>query len=146
VAPPDIYQALERGIIDGFMFPTFGITGYAWHEVTKYKVTPEVFQAEPVCVVNLDSWNKLPKHLQDLMIDVAKIVEYWGVADSMWVKEMDEDILKKAGVEIISLPDKDAKAFRNLANKTTWDLLEKEAPDYSKRLRPLISKEALAKK
>ena len=146
VAPPDVHQALERGIIDGFMFPTFGITGYAWHEVTKYKINPEVFQAEPVCVVNLDTWNKLPKHLQELLMDVAEIVEYWGVADSLWVKESDEDVLMKAGMEIIDLPKKDADAFRELANKTTWELLEKEAPDYCKRLRPLITKEALAKK
>jgi TRAP-type C4-dicarboxylate transport system substrate-binding protein len=146
VPPPEIYQALERHIIDGFMFPTFGITGYAWHEVTKYKIEPEVFQAEPVCVVNLDTWNKIPKHLQELMKEVAEIVEYWGVADSMWVKEQDEDILKSAGVEIIKLQEKDAKAFRDLAYKTTWELLEKESPEYCSKLRKRITKDALAAK
>ena len=146
IAPPDVYQALERHIIDGFMFPTFGITGYGWHEVTKYKIEPEVFQGNPACVVNLDTWNKIPKHLQELLIDVAKIMEYWGVADCMWIKELDEDVLKKAGMEVIKLPEKDAKVFRDLAYTKTWELLEKEDPEYTKRLRPLLSKEAVVKK
>ncbi len=144
VAPPDIYQAMERNIIDGFMFPAFGITGYAWHEVSKFKIEPEVFQAEVVCVVNLDTWNKIPAHLQEIMIDAAKILEYWGAADSMWVKELDEDVLKDAGMEVIELPKKEAAAFRDLAYKTTWEHLEEQAPEYCEKLRKRITKKALS--
>jgi TRAP-type C4-dicarboxylate transport system substrate-binding protein len=144
--PPKLYHALERHIVDGFMFPTFGITGYAWQEVTKYKIDPQVFQAEPAIAVNLDSWNKIPKHLQELMMDVAKIMEYWGPADSMWVKEVEEDVIKKAGMQVVSLAPKDAEIFYNLAYETTWTKLLEEAPEYSKRLRKMISKEAVKKK
>jgi len=145
MAPPELYNALERRIVDGFMFPTFGITGYAWHEVTKYKIEPQVFQAEPATLVNLDTWNKLPKHLQDLLTDVAKIIEYWGAADSVWVKEEEEYVTAKAGMQVISLPQKDAELFRNLAYETTWKKILEESPEYGGKLRQLIAKEAVIK-
>jgi TRAP-type C4-dicarboxylate transport system substrate-binding protein len=144
--PPELYHAMERHIVDGFMFPTFGITGYAWHEVTKYKIEPQVFQAEPSTVINLDAWNRLPKHLQELLVDVSKIIEYWGPADSMWVKEAEEHLIAKAGVQVISLPPKDAELFHNLAYETTWNKILKEAPEYGSKLRKMLSKEAAFEK
>jgi len=146
IPPPEIHQAMERHILDGFMFPTFGITGYAWHEVTKYKIEPEVFQAEAVSVINLDVWNKLPKHLQELLMDVSKIMEYWGPADQMWIKQAEEYTIAKAGVQVISLPPKDAELFYNLAYETTWEEVLKGAPEYAAKLRKMLTKEALFKK
>ena len=146
MAPPDLYNALERHIVDGFMFPPFGITSFAWQEVTKYKIEPEVFQAEPATLVNLDTWNKLPKHLQDLLSDVAKIMEYWGPADCAWLKVEEEYLTAKAGMQTISLPEKDAKVFYDLAYETTWKKVLEEAPEYGAKLRPLLSKEALLSK
>jgi TRAP-type C4-dicarboxylate transport system substrate-binding protein len=128
------------------MFPTYGITGYAWHEVTKYKIEPQVFQANAAMLVNLDVWNKIPKHLQEILMDVAKIIEYWGPADSMWVKELEEDVILKAGMQVITLKPKDAAKFYNLAYETTWAKVMKEAPEYSKRFRKMISKDAVKKK
>ncbi|MEW6664520.1 MAG: TRAP transporter substrate-binding protein DctP [Thermodesulfobacteriota bacterium] len=145
LAPPELYNALERRIVDGYMFPTFGITGYAWHEVTKYKIEPQVFQAEPATIVNLDTWNKLPKHLQELLADVAKIFEYFGVADPLWVKEEEEYVIAKSGMRVITLPPKDAAAFYNLAYETTWKKVLEESPEYGARLQPMLKKEAVIK-
>jgi TRAP-type transport system periplasmic protein len=145
MAPPELYNALERRIVDGYMFPTFGITGYAWHEVTKYKIEPQVFQAEPATIVNLDTWNKLPKHLQELLADVAKIFEYFGVADPLWVKEEEEYVIAKSGMQIITLPPKDAATFYNMAYETTWKKVLEESPDYGARLQPMLKKEAVIK-
>jgi len=55
MAPPEIYHAMERGIIDGFMFPTFGVKSFGWHEVIKYKIEPQVLQAEAATLINLDA-------------------------------------------------------------------------------------------
>ena len=143
---PEIYQAMERHIIDGFMFPTFGITGYAFQEVTKYKIEPEVFQGSAASLINLNTWNKLPKHLQDLLMDVSKIMEYWGPADAMWRREAEKHILAEAGMQAISLPPKDAELFYNLAYETTWKKIMEDAPEYGAKLRKMLVKEAVFEK
>ena len=66
----DIYTAMDRGLVDGWA-ATPG-TGLRFHldEVTKYVIAHGFYQSNATVKMNLDTWNSLPKHLQDLMIKV----------------------------------------------------------------------------
>ena len=37
---PEVYTALEKGVIDGAMSPVVGLLGVRWHEVAKYLAQP----------------------------------------------------------------------------------------------------------
>ena len=39
-APGEVYTALERGVVDGYGWPTAGIFDLGWHEKTKFRVDP----------------------------------------------------------------------------------------------------------
>jgi len=138
--PPEVYTAMERGTVDAFMWP-FGVSGFAWQEVTKYQIQPSVFQAEACCVMNMDVWNKIPKHLQDVIMDVGVDVEYIGTARVKWLvkKEWDE-VLAPAGMTVIELPPDDAKKFIDTAYSATWEAIIKDAPEYGPRLKEVLSK------
>ena len=45
-APGEVYTALERGVVDGYGWPTAGIFDLGWHEKTKYRVDPGFYTAE----------------------------------------------------------------------------------------------------
>ncbi len=79
IPPPDVYTALERGLADGFIWPAGLIRDWGWHEVTKYIVNKNFYMAVNVVLVNKDKWDKIPAHLQKLLIDTQEQAEHFAV-------------------------------------------------------------------
>ena len=99
----EVYQALQRGTIDGAVSGLTSMEERAWGEVTKYLW--ELYFCSTTSghtVANLNSWNKLPPDIQKIMLDTGREMEMKYRKDVM-VKE-NEDAragLIKKGVEII---------------------------------------------
>jgi TRAP-type C4-dicarboxylate transport system substrate-binding protein len=55
-------------------------------------------------LVNLNSWNRLPKDLQDLLNKAAIQIEEEGRAEMVAALNSEEKELKKRGVELLVLP------------------------------------------
>jgi len=68
-AMPEYYSALEKGVVDGLGTSLFFWAGSRIYEVTKYAIDHPFYTPTPAVVLNLNSWNRLPKHLQDLMTE-----------------------------------------------------------------------------
>jgi TRAP-type mannitol/chloroaromatic compound transport system substrate-binding protein len=66
----EIYQALERGVIDAaeFTFPTVNY-GYGFHEVTKYLCVLPTYSGGGFYdwLVSSKAWNKLPDDLKEIV-------------------------------------------------------------------------------
>ena len=61
IPPSEMYTSLERGVVDGMMYPKYGLTSWGLQEVLKYTTEPGVFQIEPATMINLDRWKKIPQ-------------------------------------------------------------------------------------
>ncbi len=67
---PEIYTALERGMIDGQLFDWEGAVVFRIPEVTKYRTGNVDLSTRPmVMVMNTDVWNKLPPDIQKIIDD-----------------------------------------------------------------------------
>jgi TRAP-type C4-dicarboxylate transport system substrate-binding protein len=137
--PGEIYTSIERKVIDGFVYP-FGIVSWGLQEVTKYRVEPGVFTMEAACMVNLDTWKKIPKHLQNILLDVMEDFEYIGYAQQVVRVELERETMIKAGMTMISLPPSEAKKFRDLAYNITWEQVIKDCPEYGPKLREMTTR------
>lgn len=104
IPPSEIYTSMERGVVDGFMWPREGMASFGLQEVTKYQLSTPFFQIEPSTMINLEKWNKIPKDLQDLMLDVMKDMEYIGTVRLMMLDKKEDEVKRAAGVKLISLP------------------------------------------
>ena len=60
IPPTEVYAALERNVVDGYCWPSVGISDWGWQKQTKYIVDPGFYQVPNPLVVNLKTWNKLP--------------------------------------------------------------------------------------
>jgi TRAP-type C4-dicarboxylate transport system substrate-binding protein len=136
---------MERGVVEGFMWPRVGMASWGLQEVTKCMVEPGVFQMEPATMVNLDRWKKIPKDLQDLLLDVIQEYEYIGTMRNSLLVEKEEKIREKAGVKNIKLPPGEAEKFVKTAYDYTWEEILKAAPEYGPKLKKAMSKGALPK-
>jgi len=138
----EMYTAVERGVVDGFMWPQWGPTGFAMQEVTKYRIDPGVFNIEQMACVNLDVWNKIPEHLQSIMIEEFKVMEGIGTARAYLDMEREWGVMEAAGMSILTLPPDDAKKFYDLAFESTWAYVLESAPEYALKLKELSSLKA----
>ncbi len=143
--PTDIYTAMERGVVDGFMWPRVGMISWGLQEVTKFMILPGVFQMEPATMINLDRWKKIPKDLQDLLLEVIQEYEYIGTARNSMILEKEETVRAKAGMQIIDLPPAEAEKFYKTAYDYTWEEVLKTAAENGPKLRKAMSKAAIPK-
>lgn len=140
IAPGEVYTALERGVVDGYGWPSIKISDFGWHEVTKYVIDPGFYQVDVGIVMNLDSWSQLTKNLQELIIRIAKEVEQ--EASDYYAKIIKEErrfILLK-GVEVLHFSMEDEKKFLDVAYKTGWAQVLAKSPETGAKYRDLVKK------
>lgn len=137
----EMYTALERGMIVGYnsvmsLNISLGLT-----EVTKYWIDHHYWDSGNMFLMNLDSWNRLPKHLQDIVNGV--IVELEPEISNFWwdneMKARDQHIAK--GIKPITFSPEDEKAFLDLAYEVKWQELKKDVdPAAYSKLREFLIK------
>ncbi len=145
IRPPEIYTAMERGVVDGFMWPNAGVISWGLQEVTKYVIRPGVFQMEPATLISMKKWKTIPPDLQNILLEEIKDVEYIGSMRNFMIMDAEDKIRKAAGMQDIVLAPDVAKQFVKTAYDATWDVVIKNAPEYGPKLRQLSSRSALPK-
>lgn len=93
MAPGDIYQAVEKGTVEGYIFDWSGVAAFGLQEVTKNMTTYPVYCGPYYLMMNKSSFNSLPEDLQQLILDHSGIEASTGMA---WVFEGDEREGRKA--------------------------------------------------
>jgi TRAP-type C4-dicarboxylate transport system substrate-binding protein len=141
VPPPDIYTALERGVIDGFAWPQGLIKEWGWQEVIKYIIAkPTFYQAINQVLINLDTWNKLPNHLQELLVWTVEEAHQYALERGQKRLKNEWKEFRKKGIQFIDLPPAEAKKYRDAAYDTLWGVVIKRDPENGPKLKKLISR------
>lgn len=135
MAPPDVHTALERGTVDGYGWPLYGIADFGWHKYTKYRYGPGFISAAVAILVNLDKWKSLDNAQRDCLTRMAEWVEgEWP----KWRAEEDgkqQAVQDKAGIQYVDL----GPGFARQAEELYWEVLAKGNPAFVRKIRPLLS-------
>ena len=133
----EIYTAMERRVIDGFLSNAPLIITLGQQEVVKYIIIPALYSGPCGIQMNLDVWKKLPKDIQDVLANTA--AEFERKYDPVWRKYDKEarEKLRKAGIQEITFSPKDAKWYEDLAYSTEWKDLIKADPVNGPKLKKL---------
>jgi TRAP-type C4-dicarboxylate transport system substrate-binding protein len=141
VTPPsEIYTAMERAVVVGYIQPVASIRTMGLLPVTKYMVRPGFYQPIVLVLMNLDFWKKLPDHLKKLLtenMEKGERIEMENIAKKIKF-ELEE--FKKAGVNIIQLPPADAAKFTKMADDALMGVVLKKSPEDGKKLYELVTK------
>lgn len=138
--PGDVYQALERGVVDGFMWPLFTIRSWGWQEVSKYVVGPGFYKVSHPLLMNANKWDTLPKHIQEVLLEALRLEVI--VIDARTAEEITNEykLLKKAGMEIIKFSPADTKKYLDMAYAEGWKGQLKMESENTAKLRKLLTK------
>jgi len=130
---PEIYLALERGVIDGCEFSSPAVNyPQGYHEITKYVIEPGVHQ--PSCqfdiIINKAKWEELPDDLKAIVDICAKETQLWTNA---WQENLNVKALIEMGKKVEYVPMEDATIieFAKVSKKYLDDLAAKN-PDVKK--------------
>ncbi|PHP27703.1 TRAP transporter substrate-binding protein [Limimaricola cinnabarinus] len=125
----EIYTAMERGTIDGFMRGTVG-----WAEqfqgVVTHVVYPGVYRAGFPVLVNQNAWNELPEDLRSRITTFVRD-DLAPRIDEIWAEDVAEGVgqMEKAGFEVIELSGEDAARLREVAIESAWTEIAKTTGD-----------------
>jgi TRAP-type C4-dicarboxylate transport system substrate-binding protein len=137
----EVYTALERGLVDGFAWTVSSrVLDANWPEVCKYYIDHRFGDSDLVMLVSLDTWNKVPKKLQDLMQQtMIELEQEWN---PVWAKHQEKtlELYKKAGMKPIRFSPADATRFVELYYDATWKHIMKKSPELGSKLEKLSKK------
>jgi len=77
---PDVYQSLDKGVVDGAAAPWEAVQGFRLYEVAKnYTIAPFYVAYFSVCA-NKQKWQSLPKEVRDAIMSVSGLpgAKFWG--------------------------------------------------------------------
>lgn len=141
LAGSEVYQAIERGVVDAAEFSAPGIdysVGLA--EVAEYWATPGWHQSATVfgVMINKDAWDALSEETQDKLKMAADATMGWSLA---WSERQSTDATQKfidAGVTINQFSAEDLNRIQDITNEV---ILRGacEHPDHARVYHSMIS-------
>lgn len=139
--PQEQYTALERGMVDAAALKLDQLVNLSLYEVSKYIIDPP-YKVTSNCTItiNLDTWNKLPKHLQDVLTEAQIFQEYYTEMSDLGAYYRARRTLQEVGMEFIELAPTDVPLYTSLYNDLSWKKLEEVAsPEVYQKIKELAA-------
>lgn len=118
----EVYLALSTGVLDGSLWHPLSAFEYKLYEVAKYAVIPYISLTGYTVaqIVSVDVFNKLPKEMQDMIIQAGIDTEkHSQIAFLQDEKKAIKDLGKK-GMNVYFVPQKETMRWRD-ASRPIWD-------------------------
>jgi len=126
VPGPEIYGALEKGIIDAAVYgPLASQFEMGFHEVTNYIVMPPLAIEADEMIINMDAWNALPDDLKKLLYLSA--ADHTVVIGDLYRRDSEKALnacLKK-GLKVSEISQEDRAKLTQIG----WKVVEKYAAE-----------------
>ncbi len=142
VLPPgEIYTSLEKGLVDGAAWPTFGMTNYRWNEVAKYLLRPAFGTTTQLVFAHKATWDRIGE--ADRKIVLAEITKLEDAYTKAFDKVMqdEEAELKSKGVTVVQMGDAQKAKLGQAWSEGLWELTgQKNAKDTTALRKFAVSK------
>lgn len=120
IASGDVPTGLDRGVIQGFGWPTVGLASIGLASKVKYRVEPKFYSLADVVLVSDKKWNALSPDVQALLTKVAREYEQSSVEEITRQNKADIAAGDKAGVSAITMTGDGAKRYLKIASDAMW--------------------------
>jgi TRAP-type C4-dicarboxylate transport system substrate-binding protein len=137
----DIFTAMERGAIDGYMQGPLA-QAKQFEGLVKTVIFPGVYRAGFPVLINKDTWGKMSTDLQQRLTTFLR----WDFAyrvDYLWSQDIADNIelMKGAGFNILELPADEAASYEQMAMDAAWAVTAENAGDeVAAELRGMLDK------
>lgn len=109
----DMYLAMQRGVVDGIVFPVGAARAFKLEEVSKYILKIDFFSYHLMEAMNLRSFNKLPADLQDAVMRASQNAAFLSGFHYENTDAFTFPYFQSKGVEIIELEKAELDRFKS---------------------------------
>lgn len=140
VSGGELYDAMQRGIIDAFEFMTPNVDwNLGFQEVAKYWIAPAWYQTACVyyTLVNADAWAALPENYRVIFTEVTKSCVLESSSFMNWQSAVGTKKFLDYGV-VVSKADESFWTDMEVVVKAVMEDFAKANPDYAKVLKSQV--------
>lgn len=130
IAATEVYDALDRGVVDGYMTSREGVVTLGLEEVTKYATLAGFYVGPAFIVMNRETYDELSPE-QRAVIDKKRgrvlsleAAESFDAASAKAVKAYEA-----AGMTLNEMPEDEVETWRNAVQPVIDDWLDRQAKD-----------------
>lgn len=127
----EVYNALQQGVAQGTDTSSGSFVSFRLYEQVKCLTAPGDnalwFMYEPV-LISQRSWDKLNAAQKSALTAASKKAEAYFNSESKKLDDKMVDTFKKNKVEVITLSDAEADAWRAVAQKTSYKAFSEQVP------------------
>lgn len=143
--PAEVYTGLEKGLVDGAAWPSFGAYNYRWYEVAKHIMKPTFGIGTQLLFVNEAAWNRFtPAEKAVLEKAIAKMEDTYYVLYKQMVDEEDKLLMGK-GMTISEIGAAQKGKIQQAWNQGLWDMSMKKSARDIEGLRKFVAEKGLDK-
>lgn len=124
---PDVYLALQKGVLDGMWYSHESVLGFKMYEVTKYTTAVPSFAIVFWEVMNKDTWNSFPADIQEQLNSVSgeQIAIHYGSKAFDAMKTSLYSMLKEKDIkwpdEAITLSPEELQRWVEAGGQPVWN-------------------------
>ncbi|PKO45631.1 MAG: ABC transporter substrate-binding protein [Betaproteobacteria bacterium HGW-Betaproteobacteria-3] len=127
----EVYNALQQGVAQGTDTSSGSFVSFRLYEQLKCLTAPGDnalwFMYEPV-LISKRSWDKLNDAQKGALTAASKKAEAFFTAESRKLDDKLVETYKKNNVEVVTLSDAEADAWRAVAQKTSYKIFSEKVP------------------
>ncbi|MCK9909095.1 TRAP transporter substrate-binding protein DctP [Microbacteriaceae bacterium K1510] len=136
VAAPETYTALERGTVQGYGWPLWGINDFGWEKLTKVRVDPGFYNVIVNILMNKSKYDALTPAQRKVIDDAVVWFEKDNEQYTTDTTKATLDMQAKAGIKSVDF----GPEFKKMAVDLYWEDLKKLSPDAIAKLQPILTK------
>jgi TRAP-type C4-dicarboxylate transport system substrate-binding protein len=136
IAAPEVYTALERGTVQGYGWPLWGIEDFGWDKLTKIRIDPGFYNVTVNVLMNKPRYDGLTPAQRKVLDDA---VVWFEKDDLRYTEEKTKQTLEaqaKAGIKTVDF----GPEWQKTAVELSWEDLTKLSPESIGKLRAVIDK------
>lgn len=126
ISAGETFTGLQRGVVEGFGWPTVGLDAMGLAKAVKYRIDPPFYHLANLVLINIDKWNSLSKKAQDILANVGAAYERESIDYIKNAGERDAAAVRKSGVQVFELKGAQAEKYLDTAYEAMWGRVAKK--------------------
>ena len=128
---PAVYEAGEKGVLDGAALPWAAVATFNLHEVFPYWTDADLWSVPFMIFMNKDKWNSLPPDIQKEISSISGMKAARWAGNAGFGPDVMGDVMAKAKKdgkkqEKVSLDPGELEKWKKIAGQPIWDTWVKE--------------------
>ncbi len=136
---PEGYQALQKGVVNATMQSSSMMIMFKLNEVAKYVTRGYLIPASLIIAINMDTFKKMPKDIQNIMVEVGKQQQKETNDFFIGVAQKNTKTLTEMGMEVYALPKEERDRWAKKVKPYCDELFKEMGPEFSAQVKKIAA-------